>query len=386
MKKVISLIFLLLITISAYSNSLEKNIKVYDSSASSLRDHFREIIIQTGISVILIDDKIDDKNSSSKYPTDIKLSELCNLIAGNQYQWHLIDNVLIFQKKTVLVPALQLKMQSEYCLKSLPLSVSSPIFNYLMTKDLMFMGILAEKLNYPKFIENEIFLDYLTRVVDNTNTLSLIYRISDKDARALWDVYIKQNPNTRKTGEDLFGILISENYTPQTEAIFTREDVGNGTSLVSCQLKILEKQEFEVTIKNNSNNPIKFNNFKTQDLVINDLASDGKFFEANELGMFLIYPPIDSSLPEEFYLEPKEEKVFTFPLVGSRSKKNEGKPIWSIGVEKEYDYNPNKDCTILTRRNKNYNLYGIVVYFYDETGKKYKTFNKDFIDSTGWPE
>ena len=147
-------------------------------------------------------------------------------------------------------------------------------------------------------------------------------------------------------------------------------------------MKLLEKQNFELSIKNISDQRLNFTNFKAQNLIINDLASDGKFFDINET--FLIYPPLDSALPENFYMEPHEEKVFTFPLTGSRSRKNTGKQIWNIGVENKYDFKPTNDCIILKRRNKNYNLYGIVVYFYDSTGKKYKIINRDFVDDTGW--
>ena len=86
-------------------------------------------------------------------------------------------------------------MRPEYCITSLQTTELLPISYYLMTKNLMLMVILAEKINYPKFIRNETFLSYLTRVVSNTNTLTIIYKISDKDAIVLWDIFMKQNPN-----------------------------------------------------------------------------------------------------------------------------------------------------------------------------------------------
>lgn len=382
------MILALLITNSVYSNILEQRIKISYSTSSTLRDDLTNIIVQTGVSVIQIDDKpVDECRILFKEPVNLKLCDFCNLLAGDQYQWHLSsNNVLIFRKRNISVPALELKMQPEYCISSPVITESLPIFHYLMTKNLILIGILAEKINYSPFLKEESFGDYLTRVVENTNTLTVIYKISDQDATILWDIFLKKNPNLKKASGDLFGLLISQNYEPQKKIVFCGEDIADGSSLVFCKLKLTEKQKFELTVKNTSNQTLKFSNFKTQNVVINDVASDGKFFEVNELGMFLIFPPLDSALPEEFTLEPHEEKVFTFPLIGARSKENKGKPIWNIGVEKEYDYKPDKDCTILTSRNKKYNLYGIVVYFYDETGKKYKAFNKDLINSTGWPE
>ncbi len=386
MKTVICCIFLFLGINSVYSNVLkQKEISCFINS--SLRDSLYNIIVQTGISVILIDDKqTEETKSLSKESVNLNLGDFCNLIAGNQYQWYLSDNnVLIFQKKNISIPALELKMQPEYCITSLQAIELSPIFHYLMTKNLMLMVILAEKINYPQFIKNETFLSYLTRVVSSTNTLTIIYKISDKDAMILWDIFVKQNPNIKKASDDLFGLFISKNYKQQKKGIaFSGENIADGSSLATCKLKLLEKQKFELSIKNISDQRLNFTNFKTQNLIINDLASDGKFFDINET--FLIYPPLDSALPENFYMGPHEEKVFTFPLTGSRSRKNTGKQIWNIGVENQYDFKPTNDCTILKRRNKNYNLYGIVVYFYDSTGRKYKIINRDFVDDTGWYE
>ena len=384
MKAVICCIFLFFGINSVYSNVLKQK-EISCSINSSLRDSLYNIIVQTGISVILMDDKqTEETKSLSKESVNLKLGDFCNLIARNQYQWYLSDNnVLIFQKKNILIPALELKMRPEYCITSLQTTELLPISYYLMTKNLMLMVILAEKINYPNFIKNETFLSYLIRVVSNTNTLTIIYKISDKDAIVLWDIFMKQNPNIKKTSDDLFGLFISKNYEQlKKEIAFSGENIADGSSLATCKLKLLEKQNFELSIKNISDQRLNFTNFKAQNLIINDLASDGKFFDINET--FLIYPPLDSALPENFYMEPHEEKVFTFPLTGSRSRKNTGKQIWNIGVENKYDFKPTNDCIILKRRNKNYNLYGIVVYFYDSTGKKYKIINRDFVDDTGW--
>ena len=194
MKHIINLILALLITNSVYSNILEQRIKISYSTSSTLRDDLTNIIVQTGVSVIQIDDKpVDECRILFKEPVNLKLCDFCNLLAGDQYQWHLSsNNVLIFRKRNISVPALELKMQPEYCISSPVITESLPIFHYLMTKNLILIGILAEKINYSPFLKEESFGDYLTRVVENTNTLTVIYKISDQDATILWDIFLKR--------------------------------------------------------------------------------------------------------------------------------------------------------------------------------------------------
>lgn len=220
MKAVICCIFLFLGINSVYSNVLKQK-EISCSINSSLRDSLYNIIVQTGISVILIDDKqTEETKSLSKESVNLNLGDFCNLIAGNQFQWYLSDNnVLIFQKKNISIPALDLKMQPEYCIISLQAIELSPIFHYLITKNLMLMVIFAEKINYPQFIKNETFLSYLTRVVSSTNTLTIIYKISDKDAMVLWDIFMKQGQRNINKTSDLFGLFISKNYKQQKKKL-----------------------------------------------------------------------------------------------------------------------------------------------------------------------
>ena len=381
MKLIICFAFLLLSINSICSDVLAQEIKIFNSQDLPLKHCLYNIIVQTGISIIFIGEKHVDANKSLyNVPENLMLSDFCNLISKDRFKWKLFgDNVLIFQENGFYIPALDAKMQPDYCITSLS---TGRFFCFLLSKNLFLTKIFAAQINYPKFKKDESILDYFARIVSGTKTLTIIYKFQDRDAKTCWDMIRKHNPNFKRISNDLFGILISENYRLQTKKIFNGEDIADGSSLAVCKLELLAGKEFKLSIKNISNQLLFFSNFKEKNLIINDLASNSKFFDANE--NFLIYPPLDCSLPKDFKMAPCEERFFVFSLIGSRSCPSPNKSIWNIGVEKEYNFSPNDNIIILKRKNKEYNLYGLVVYFYDGAGKKYKIFNKNFIDDTGW--
>lgn len=351
-----------------------------------LRNCLQEIIAQTGVSVILIGGTQNDDNhlNISDLKIDMTLSELCNRLAGNEYSWKIIGNTLIFQKNGFAMPsALSLPMRPDFLFQNN--NPSRPLLEALFNGKLAIVSI-ACTLNNPKYIENEIFFDYWLRVVDQTNTLTLIYRFDPEDGNIIYSHYQKEFPRVNDFSPSLLlGLAVSQRV--EARHIYMGEDIADGNALLSCQLILLESKEFKVIIKNISTQKLTFQDFRQKGLVINDLASFGRYFEVDEIGSYYIYPPLESEVPQDLTLAPGEEKVFIFPLAGCRSRKSSArKSIWEIGAEKKYDYRPDNKCEILTRQNRNYNLFGIVVYFKNEKGIGCKAFNKEFIDGSGYFE
>ena len=351
-----------------------------ESSKLSKYLYLTDIIQQFDISILLVTDEDMNQTISENFDLDIngKIAFFC----GRTYNWKKINrNFYLIEKKNLKCNVLSMNFSD------MPNDGASKVYEYLLLNKIIFFDGRSPFFNRKNIhAENINILDFLADKQNNLMLISVV-KLTEEQEDLLWrqiEDIPKWASKIKRDNEPFWYFMVKDiEKIPKT---YQGEDIADGSSLASCKLKLIEGQKFELTVKNSSSQRLIFSKFNTENVIINDIASDGKFFEIDELGMFLVYPPLDSALPEEFYLEPSEEKVFTFPLVGSRSKENKGKLIWDIGVEKEYDYKPDKDCTILTRRNKKYNLYGIVVYFYDETGKKYKTFNKDLINSTGWPE
>ena len=351
-----------------------------ESSKLSKYLYLTDIIQQFDISILLVTDEDMNQTISENFDLDIngKIAFFC----GRTYNWKKINrNFYLIEKKNLKCNVLSMDFSD------IPNDSTSKVDEYLLLNKIIFFDGRSPFFNKKNIhTENINILDFLEDKQNNLMLISVV-KLTKKQEDLVWR-QIKDIPKwaskIKRDNEPFWYFIVKDiEKMPKT---YQGEDIADGSSLASCKLNLIENQKFELTVRNTSHQRLNFSKFRTENVIVNDVASDGKFFEIDELGMFLVYPPLDSELPEEFYLEPNEEKVFTFPLIGSRSKKNKGKLIWNIGAEKEYDYKPGKDCTILTRRNKKYNLYGIVVYFYDEAGKKYKTFNKDLINSTGWPE
>lgn len=338
--------------------------------------YLTDIIQKFDVSVLLVTDEDMNQSISKNSTSDINMN--IAFFCGKTYNWKKInDQFYLIEKKNLKCNVLFMNFSD------IPDDNTSAVDEYLLLKKIIFFDGKSPFFNKKNIhAQNVNLLDFLDDKPNNLMLISLV-KLTKEQEKVIWH-QLKNIPRwaskIKKDNEPFWYFMIKD--IEKMPKPYKGENIADGSSLATCKLKLLEKQNFELSIKNISDQRLNFTNFKAQNLIINDLASDGKFFDINET--FLIYPPLDSALPENFYMEPHEEKVFTFPLTGSRSRKNTGKQIWNIGVENQYDFKPTNDCIILKRRNKNYNLYGIVVYFYDSTGKKYKIINRDFVDDTGW--
>ncbi len=349
-------------------------------------DCFVEIIQKTGLSIIYIGAPYREA-TMIKMNYSGKLPGALDLLCSKDLSWKIVDDVIVIQKKGFSFPMLVHSMTPELFIQH---DFTNAQMIMMLKKQLMPMCIYAKRLNFDikPLSKPETFLAYLIRLVKGTNTMTYIYEIPQQVAIEIDQACRRQHPDypqfTKKT---LYGLIISENYESLIAPFpFQGEDILDGNKLLSCRLSLLDDQRFSVTLKNLSSQVLSLKDFKQGDLLLNDLASTGKFFEVNEIATYFVYPPEKADLPDEFQLAPGEERTFVFPLQGCRSRRNRDRQIWEIGFEKKYPYRPGKDIEVLQRRNRGYNLYGIVVYFYGPDGKKYKSWNRSFIDSTGWPE
>lgn len=363
-------------------------------SESTISQVLEEIVQVTGLSVIYIKTSPDIKISSP--PSDQSVKKVLNAICGEHLTWSKSGKVLIVKEKNFSAPTLLNKYQ-------FPASTSTEEdktaidIDFLRMKLLLFGDSAFHWLGGPSQLAGrKTILERLTHWA-NTNTYptyTIIARCDAKQSKTIYDDIIliaeTKNPKYRHALYDpkaLFWSISTIRLEHDPKKIpFIGEDVLDGNKLLSCRLSLLDDQRFSVTLKNLSSQVLSLKDFKQGDLLLNDLASTGKFFEVNEIATYFVYPPEKADLPDEFQLAPGEERTFVFPLQGCRSRRNRDRQIWEIGFEKKYPYRPGKDIEVLQRRNRGYNLYGIVVYFYGPDGKKYKSWNRSFIDSTGWPE
>lgn len=349
-------------------------------------DCFVEIIQKTGLSIIYIGAPYREA-TMIKMNYSGKLPGALDLLCSKDLSWKIVDDVIVIQKKGFSFPMLTHSMPPELFIQQ-NFTIAQAVA--LLENQILPAGIIARRLNFEikPLSEPETFLAYLIRLVKGTNTMTHLYEIPNQEAVKLDKIYQEHHLNYPHFSQrTLYGLIISENYESLIAAFpFQGEDVLDGNKLLSCRLSLLDDQRFSVTLKNLSSQVLSLKDFKQGDLLLNDLASTGKFFEVNEIATYFVYPPEKADLPDEFQLAPGEERTFVFPLQGCRSRRNRDRQIWEIGFEKKYPYRPGKDIEVLQRRNRGYNLYGIVVYFYGPDGKKYKSWNRSFIDSTGWPE
>ena len=166
------------------------------------------------------------------------------------------------------------------------------------------MCIYAKRLNFDikPLSKSETFLAYLIRLVKGTNTMTYIYEIPQQVAIEIDQACRKQHPDYPQfTQKTLYGLIISENYESLIAPFpFQGEDILDGNKLLSCRLSLLDDQRFSVTLKNLSSQVLSLKDFKQGDLLLNDLASTGKFFEVNEIATYFVYPPEKADLPDEF--------------------------------------------------------------------------------------
>ena len=241
-------------------------------------------------------------------------------------------------------------------------------------------------LNYSAMTQRfDNFFDFLVTLMKDRRVLILIYKLDDGYSQ---EIYQRLNAlkeydakEIKDPGKPFWQLAFFETpLPPAPPPVYHGETVLDGNELLKCRLRLesVNGKRFRVWLKNVSSQPLEFKDFRKENLLLSDLASDGPYFEVREVMVYYIYPPLESDVPENFTLAPGEEKEFSFPVVGSRFRRGHGWKIFDAKAEETLDFKPT-EVEIMKKTNRNYNFYDVAVYFYRD-GKKYKAFKQDFVD------
>ncbi|MBS1368508.1 MAG: hypothetical protein HPZ91_01010 [Lentisphaeria bacterium] len=377
MKKPIFIFFIVLwLCMISYGDILEQDVCL--DGPGSLQSYCEQIIGQTGVSIILEGDLLHAPKFDA--PSPGKLPDVLSALCGKEYQWKLDKTVLIIQHSNRESPI------RAYGIKLNGLKAENPghgfdlFLNGLWQYRLLSYGIRAKSLNYTQSDQKDQSLfSYLCDLLQNQRALCWIYQIDEKSSMKLYNA-LKTNPNydfqrVKDPQLPFWGIVIFPNQEMREER-YAGKAVADGAAQMECKLSLTPGGMFCLRIKNLSKDTFYFRNFKKDGLIISNLACDNEWMRYPR--SYLLYPPMDSDLPESFELPAEEERVFEFPLRGCRFRSNKGKPVWYRESEKGYDYSPGDHAETLPEPILKYNLYCPVVYFQDENGKRYKTSGRDF--------
>jgi hypothetical protein len=395
MKYLATLVVFLVFTYVHATSVLDKRIKFYESD-NSIRDILQHILQYTGTPVLY--------EGAMKKPTMVNLQrkegtvrEILNEISGKKHKWYLSNGVLVFQnieevdnpfypiKKYKFSYSLDIKDKKE-------LSRSQEVNKFIGSLwkerilctwfDIRYKNGITLKKNYTNASLREILLDLLK----DSNNLCLIGKCNNEDASKIYKLYWGQKKLDYKLIKDSdksFYVLKNNSFSivpPEKE--FIPENILDGNKELKCSLVFSynDKKEAQVKInlKNISSKKLYLKDFKKENLLVFDYASKDDTRQ-KLIGSFLIYPPLNSDIPDNFELKPSEEKTFSFLLKGSRYIPFTKGDIRLTGYEKEYNYKP-VGAKILNTPHP-FSFFFPVIYFYDLKGLKYKAVNKEFVDT-----
>lgn len=326
--------------------------------------------------------------------TNTTLRELLDKISGKEFRWELKNDVVIIRHiKKETLPNKMYDLLADCSKYANVENGANAYLDSLWKYRLISFGVATKLNNIPQNGNYSNFIDLLSDLVRGTDSLTIIYQLTDEDSQKLYSL-IKTNPDfdysqIKDSSLPLWGVRVSQSY-PKTYQVpiplYIGETVLDGNELLKCRLTLESAggKGFHIWLKNVSSHPLEFKDFRKENLLLNDVASDGEYFEAREVGIYYIYPPTASDVPENFTLAPGEEKEFYFSMIGSRFRRGHGLKIFEAKVEETLNFKPT-EVEVMKKTNRNYNWYSVVVYFYFD-GKKYKAFNRDFVDSANFPK
>lgn len=392
MRYITTIIAFIIITNVQALSLLDKKVRL-NNSKDDLRTVFIAILQQTGIPVLY--EGCPQKKTLVNIPkTSGTVKEILNALSGSKYSWSLKDGVLLFQNKEFI-------KEPYYPLKKyrFNFSVDTEDLQKYLNKSTFFDDLWKERINnwgmrciytskrsFKKTYKETSLRDILLDILKGSNSFGSIYKYSPADSAATYKSVKKSKTFDYKlikdAGEPLYGLAIRSYKLRALKKAFVPETILDGNKKLKCSLvfSYSDKKEaqIKINIKNISSEKLFFKDFKKDNLIVFDYASKDDT-RKKLIGCFLVYPPLNSDIPEDFHLSPSKEKTFTFILKGSRFIPFKKGDIMRVGFEKQYNYKPLK--AKILQKPHSFSFFRPIIYFYDSKGAKYKAVNKEFIDT-----